>query len=326
MPTNRLNVLVTGGAGFIGSHACKRLAQSGYQPVVLDNLSLGHKAAVKWGPLEVANTGDKDRITEIVSRYNPVAIMHFAGFTSVSASVADPATYYRNNVVQTEVLLQAILEHKRIPFIYSSSASVYGLPEKMPITEDFPLHPMNPYGSNKAAVERMLAEAGATNGMSWVALRYFNAGGADPDGEIGENHDPETHLIPAVIRSALTDTCVSIFGDDYDTPDGTCIRDYVHVMDIAAAHVLALQYMIGGGASGAFNLANARGYSVKEVIATVERVCGRPIAVKQTPRRMGDPATLIGSAERARAAFGWRPTLSDLEQQIRDAWNWLSTQ
>jgi UDP-arabinose 4-epimerase len=318
-----LDVLVTGGAGFIGSHACKRLAAGGYRPVVL--VSRGRRDAVKWGPLETGSTGDRNRVTEVLDKYKPVAVMHFASYTSISESVADPLLYYTNNVDRTSVLLRAVLDHKPVPFIFSSSASVYGLPKKVPVSEDSPLAPINPYGANKVAVERMLADIGAAKAMPWTALRYFNAAGADPEGEIGENHAPETHLIPQVLRAALSGTPLSIFGDNYDTPDGTCVRDYVHVMDIAEAHVLALKFLLGGGRSGPFNLANARGHSVKEVIAVARLVCDRPIAVKPAPRRAGDPAALVGSAERARAVLGWTPARSDLDQQIRDAWNWFKS-
>jgi UDP-arabinose 4-epimerase len=318
---DRLDVLVTGGAGFIGSHACKRLAAGGFRPVVLDDLSRSHRDAVKWGPLETGSTGDRNRVTEILDKYHPVAVMHFASYTSVSESVADPLRYYTNNVDGTSVLLRAVLDHKPVPFIFSSSAAVYGLPKKVPVSEDSLLAPINPYGANKVAVERMLADMGAAKSMPWAALRSFNAAGADPEGEIGQNHNPETHLIPQVIRAALNGTPVSIFGDNYDTPDGTCIRDYVHVMDIADAHVLALKHLLGGGKSGPFNLASARGHSVKEVIAAASPICGHPIAVKLAARRPGDPAALVGSAERARAVLGWMPARPDLELQIRDAWN-----
>jgi UDP-arabinose 4-epimerase len=327
MPVSELpkTVLVAGGAGFIGSHACKRLAAAGYQPVVVDDLSRGHREAVKWGPIEVANTGDRRRIAEILDRYQPAAVMHFANFTSVSESVADPQLYYANNVDGTAALLDAILRRNPVPFVFSSSAAVYGLPKNVPVNEDHPLAPINPYGANKVAVEHMLADAGSAKRLPWAALRYFNAAGADPEGEIGENHDPETHLVPLAIRAAQRGTSLAIFGDDYDTPDGTCIRDYVHVMDIAEAHVLALKYLLGGGKSGTFNLANARGYSVKDVIAAVARITGRPVATKLEPRRPGDPATLVGSAERARARFGWAPVRSSLDEQIRDACNWFAS-
>ena len=316
---------MTGGAGFIGSHVCKRLAASGYRPVALDDLSGGRKEAVKWGPLEIVSTGTRASITEILDKYQPAAVVHFAGLTSISASVANPLLYYTNNVDHTAVLLRAIANHKPVPFIYSSSASVYGQPNKTLVTEDSPLAPISPYGANKVAVERMLADAGAAKAMPWAALRCFNAAGADPDGEIGENHDPETHLIPLTIRAALNGTPVTIFGDNHDTPDGTCIRDYVHVTDIAEAHVLALKYLLNGGRSGPFNVASGRGHSVKEVIAAATPICGRPVTIKIARRRAGDPAAVVGSVERARAALGWTPAHSGLDQQIRDALNWWRT-
>jgi UDP-arabinose 4-epimerase len=320
-----LDILVTGGAGFIGSHVCKRLAASGYRPVALDDLSRGRRDAVKWGPLEAGSIGDRIRITEILDKYKPAAVMHLASLTSISESVANPLLYYTNNVDYTTTLLRAVTDHKPIPFIYCSSASVYGLPAKTPVLEDSPLAPISPYGANKVAVERMLADTGAAKTMPWAALRCFNASGADPNGEIGESHDPETHLIPLTIRAALSGTSVTIFGNNYETPDGTCIRDYVHVADIAEAHVLALKYLLNGGRSGPFNVASARGHSVKEVIAAATSICGRPIAIKIAPRRAGDPAVLVGSVERARAALGWTPERSGLDQQIRDALSWLQT-
>jgi UDP-arabinose 4-epimerase len=320
-----LDILVTGGAGFIGSHVCKRLAASGYRPVALDDLSRGRRDAVKWGPLEAGSIGDRIRITEILDKYKPAAVMHLASLTAISESVANPLLYYTNNVDYTTTLLRAVTDHKPIPFIYCSSASVYGLPAKTPVLEDSPLAPISPYGANKVAVERMLADTGAAKTMPWAALRCFNASGADPNGEIGESHDPETHLIPLTIRAALSGTSVTIFGNNYETPDGTCIRDYVHVADIAEAHVLALKYLLNGGRSGPFNVASARGHSVKEVIAAATSICGRPIAIKIAPRRAGDPAVLVGSVERARAALGWTPERSGLDQQIRDALSWLQT-
>jgi UDP-arabinose 4-epimerase len=320
-----LDILVTGGAGFIGSHVCKRLAASGYRPVALDDLSRGRRDAVKWGPLEAGSIGDRICITEILDKYKPAAVMHLASLTSISASVANPLLYYTNNVDYTAALLRAVTDHKPVPFIYCSSASVYGLPTKAPVSEDSPLAPISPYGANKVAVERMLADTGAAKAMPWAALRCFNAAGADPNGEIGESHDPETHLIPLTIRAALSGTSVTIFGNNYETPDGTCIRDYVHVADIAEAHVLALKYLLNGGKSGPFNVASTRGHSVKEVIAAATPICGRPIAIKIAPRRAGDPAMLVGSVERARAALGWTPERSGLDQQIRDALNWLQT-
>lgn len=322
LPTH---VLVTGGAGFIGSHACKVLAARGFVPVVYDNLSRGHREAVRWGPLEVGEISDGVRLKQVLERYRPAAIMHFAAFAYVGESVEQPLLYYQNNVVGSAALLKAIVDFKPLPFVFSSSCATYGVPTKLPINEDHPQRPINPYGSSKLFVEQMLADIGAAHGLPWMALRYFNAAGSDPDREIGEEHEPETHLIPLVLRAARDRIPVNVLGSDYDTPDGTCIRDYVHVLDIADAHVLALQYLLAGGASCAVNLANARGYSVNEVIAMAERVTHCTIPVTRAARRRGDPAVLIGSAERARAVLGWRPLRSRIEVQIEDAWNWTAS-
>ena len=317
------NIIVTGGAGFIGSHVCKVLARRGFVPVTYDNLSRGHREAVKFGPLEVGEIADSARVLALLQKYRPAAVMHFAALAYVGESVQKPALYHSNNVDGTAGLLRAIEGYAFIPFVFSSTCATYGVPEKLPITEDHPQRPINPYGQTKLVVEEMLADMGRTSGLPWVALRYFNAAGSDPDCEIGEVHDPETHLIPLVLMAARNRTAVKIFGADYDTPDGTCVRDYVHVADIADAHIRALEYLLGGGDSLALNLANARGHSVKEVIAVSERVCGCKITAEVTARREGDPAILVGSAERARAVLGWSPQRSDLEVQIADAWRWL---
>jgi UDP-arabinose 4-epimerase len=318
-----LNILVTGGAGFIGSHVCKVLAHRKLVPVVYDNLSRGHRSAVKWGPLEVGEIADSHRLREVLDKYQPAAVMHFAAYINVGESVQKPVLYYYNNVAATASLLQTLIDHKPIPFVFSSTAAVYGMPEKVPIPEDHPLRPINPYGWSKLFVETMLADAGRAHKLPWIALRYFNAAGSDPDGEIGEQHDPETHLIPLVIRAALGNSAIQVFGTDYDTTDGTCVRDYIHVMDIADAHVRALDHLLSGGESCALNLANAQGFSVKEVISAAERVCGRQIKVQTTARRPGDPAVLIGAADRAHALLRWKPARSDLGLQIADAWNWF---
>jgi UDP-arabinose 4-epimerase len=319
-----MKILVTGGAGYIGSHVCKVLAAKGFEPVVFDNLSRGNRWAVKWGPLEVGDIADSVTLRRVLEQHRPAAVMHFAAYAYVGESVENPLLYYGNNVTGTAALLRAILDFKPIPFIFSSTCSTYGVPEVIPIPEDHPQRPINPYGFSKVVVERMLADLNTAGGLRSVALRYFNAVGADPDGEIGEAHDPETHLIPLVLAAARDGNPVNVFGDDYGTADGTCVRDYIHVIDIAEAHVRALEYLLGGGESCALNLANARGHSVKEVIAAAERVSGKSIQVRMAPRRAGDPAILIGSREQARAILGWEPTRSDLEIQINDAWNWMS--
>lgn len=318
-----MNILITGGAGYIGSHACKLLAANGHLPISYDNLSRGHRASVKWGPLELGDLEDRQRLHDVLTRYQPDAVMHFAAFAYVGESVENPLRYYRNNVAGSIALLETLIEHRPIPTIFSSSCVTYGIPQRIPITEDHRQLPINPYGHSKLLVEQMLADAGKAHLLPWVALRYFNAAGADPDGEIGENHDPETHLIPLVLRAARDKTAVKIFGTDYDTPDGTCVRDYVHVMDIADAHLRALEYLVAGGASRAFNLANAQGYSVREVIVAAEQVCERPIAIEVAARRPGDPPCLVGSADDARNVLGWKPGRSALKTQIADAWQWI---
>lgn len=317
-----MKILVTGGAGYIGSHTCKALAARGHLPIVYDNLSRGNRWAVKWGPLEEGDIRDNGRLETVLETYRPDAVMHFAAFAYVGESVENPLLYYENNVGGTASLLRSVLSYRRIPFVFSSTCATYGIPEQTPIPESAPQRPVNPYGHSKLFVERILADLEQAACLPWVALRYFNAAGSDPEGEIGEAHDPETHLIPLVIRAAQTGTPVQIFGDDYETPDGTCIRDYIHVCDLADAHVAALDYLAHGGKSRAFNLANARGYSVKEVVTCVEKVAARPVPVQTTARRPGDPAILIGDGREARTILGWSPRRSDLSVQIADAWNW----
>jgi UDP-glucose-4-epimerase GalE len=317
-----MKILVTGGAGYIGSHACKLLAHKGFVPVVLDDLSKGNRWAVKWGPFEQGNIADSARVLGVLEQYRPVAVLHFAAYSEVGESVRQPLRYYRNNIAGTAALLQTLLDFKPLPVVFSSTCATYGMPDTVPIPEDHPQRPINPYGFSKLAVERMLADLDVAHGLRSVVLRYFNAAGADPEGEIGEAHDPETHLIPLVLAAARDGKAVNVFGSDYDTADGTCVRDYIHVVDLAEAHIRAIEYLLQGGASCSLNLANARGYSVKEVIAAAERVCGKPISVNLGPRRAGDPAILIGSAERARAILDWKAT-RELTAQIEDAWNWM---
>jgi UDP-arabinose 4-epimerase len=318
-----LKILVTGGAGFIGSHTCKALAAKGFEPVAYDNLSRGNRWAVKWGPLEEGDIADAGRVRAVLERHRPAAVMHFAAFAYVGESVREPLLYYRNNIGGTTALLQALIDYGPLPFVFSSTCSTYGIPRTVPIPEDHPQNPINSYGFSKMVVERMLGDLELAHGLRSISLRYFNAAGADPEGEIGEAHDPETHLVPLVLAAARDGTSVRVFGTDYETPDGTCIRDYIHVVDIADAHLRALDYLLKGGASCALNLANARGYSVKEVVAAAECVCGRSIRAEMAPRRDGDPPVLIGSAVRAQALLGWRPARSALETQIADAWNWM---
>lgn len=319
-----MNVLVTGGAGYIGSHTCKALAKIGFLPVVYDNLSRGNRWAVKWGPFEEGDISDAERVIEVLEKYNPIGIMHFAAYAYVGESADHPLLYYDNNVLGTLRLLQAIVSFKRIPVIFSSSCATYGIPNSVPITEDHPQRPVSPYGRSKLFVEQILADVGGVYRLPWMALRYFNAAGADPEGEIGEAHTPETHLVPLVIKAAQTRTAVRVYGTDYATDDGTCVRDYIHVSDVADAHTRALNYLLQEGESCAVNLANTRGYSVLEVIAAVERVCGLRIAREEASRRGGDPPKLIGDASRARNLLGWEPQRSELEVQIQDAWSWAS--
>jgi UDP-glucose-4-epimerase GalE len=321
-----MNILVTGGAGYIGSHACKALAAKGYCPITYDNLSRGNVWAVKWGPLERGDIGDAQRLRSVLHKYQPRALMHFAAYAYVGESVEQPLLYYENNFYGTLVLLRTLLDYQCTPVVFSSSCATYGIPERIPIAEDHPQRPINPYGHSKLFVERMLADLNVASGLPSIALRYFNAAGADPDGEIGEAHDPEPHLIPLVLAAARTGAPVRIFGDDYDTADGSCVRDYVHVSDIADAHVQALEHLLNGGNSCELNLANARGYSVKEVIAAAEIVCGHSIPAETAARRSGDPPVLIGDASRARALLNWKPTRSELQIQISDAWRWMLKQ
>jgi UDP-glucose-4-epimerase GalE len=318
-----LNILVTGGAGYIGSHVCKALAAKGYVLITFDNLSRGNLWAVKWGVLERGDIADADQLRLVLEKYKPGALMHFAAYAYVGESVERPLLYYENNFVGTATLLRTVIDHQSVPVVFSSTCATYGIPERVPIAEDHPQRPINPYGSSKLFVERMLADVNVACGLPWMALRYFNAAGADPDGQIGEVHDPETHLIPLVLAAARSRRPVRIFGTDYNTPDGSCVRDYIHVTDIADAHVRALEYLLAGGRSCALNLANAGGYSVKEVIAAAETVCGHPIESEFVARRQGDAPVLIGDASRAHALLGWKPRRSGLEMQIADAWRWM---
>lgn len=316
-------ILVSGGAGYIGSHACKALAAAGWTPVTYDNLVHGHEWAVQWGPLEIGDTLDRARLDAVLKAHNPVAVMHFAAFTSVGESVADPDKYWRNNRDGTLSLLDAMEAHGIRRFVFSSTAAVYGTPEAVPIPESAPKRPINPYGATKWAIEEALAERGASQGLTSTALRYFNAAGADPDGLTGEDHDPETHLIPLALAAAAgKGPPLTLFGEDYPTEDGTCIRDYIHVTDLAAAHVRALQRM--GEGYKAYNLGTGQGASVKRILATIERVTGRSVPHSIGPRREGDPAALVADPARAMAELDWRPRLSDLDTIVRTAWNWIN--
>jgi len=321
-----MNILVTGGAGYVGSHVCKALAAKGHVPITYDNLSRGNAWAVKWGPFEKGDIADTERVRAVLERYRPRALMHFAAYAYVKESVEQPLLYYGNNFAGSVALLQTLIDYHAIPVVFSSSCATYGVPEQVPIAEEHPQRPINPYGFSKLFVERMLTDFNVAYGLRSVALRYFNAAGADPQGEIGEAHLPETHLIPLVLAAGRSGNTVRIYGGDYDTPDGSCVRDYIHVSDIADAHVRALDYLLNGGDSCALNLANARGYSVKEVIAAAETVCGRAISSQVVIRRPGDPPVLVGDASRAQSLLGWKPNRSKLQTQIGDAWNWMKGQ
>lgn len=321
-----MRVLVTGGAGYIGSHTAKALARSSYEPVVLDDLSTGHREAAKWGPLVEGSLDNADLISRVIEDYEVTAVMHFAASLLVGESMIQPQKYFWNNVVNTLRLLSAMLAAGVKHIVFSSSAAVYGMPSQVPIPEDHALGPINPYGETKLMMERALHWYGVAYGLRSASLRYFNAAGADAEGELGENHHPETHLVPLVIQSALGQRpVVEIFGTDYPTPDGTAVRDYIHVTDLAEAHVLALRYLVSGGESVALNLGTGRGYSVREVVAAVERVNGgRTPPFREAPRRAGDPATLVAAPGRANGLLGWQPQHSDLDNIVRTAWHWHS--
>ena len=320
-------VLVTGGAGYIGSHAALCLQMSGFRVVVLDNLVQGHKNVVEnalGAELIVGDVGNRALLDSIFAAYNVIAVMHFAAYAYVGESVTSPAKYYRNNVVSTLTLLEAMQAANINTLIFSSTCATYGLPITLPITEEHPQQPINPYGISKLTVERMLSDFGRAYGLQFVIFRYFNAAGADPFGQLGENHQPETHLIPLALQVASGQfDAISIFGTDYPTPDGTCIRDYIHVSDLARAHVAGLQHLLNGGSSEAFNLSNGDGFSVKEVIATVRNVTSRPVAVRECPRRLGDPPILVGSADKASAVLNWQPQYAELKTIVAHAWQWF---
>lgn len=316
-------ILVTGGAGYIGSHACKALAAAGYEPVSFDNLVYGHEWAVKWGPLEVGDVSDRGRLDQVIEKYQPAAIMHFAAYAYVGESVQHPGKYYRNNVAGTLTLLEAMRDHGIRDIVFSSTCATYGVPAQVPISEVEPLKPISPYGMSKYVVERMLADFDVAHGLKSVSLRYFNAAGADEEGQVGEDHDPETHLIPLAIGAVLgTNDPLTIFGDDYPTPDGTCIRDYVHVADLAEAHVKAIEYLANGNESGVFNLGTGTGYSVKEIVDAVSQISGQQVPFSFGPRRSGDPAVLYSSTSLANEVLGWTAIHSSLDKIIGSAWNW----
>jgi UDP-glucose 4-epimerase len=319
-------VLIIGGAGYIGSHMCKYLANHGYTPVVLDNLIYGHREAVKWGPFIEGSMADAPLLKQIFSEHEIAAVMHFAAFCYVGESVTEPAKYYQNNVAATLTLLQTMVEQRVNNFIFSSSCATYGEPVEIPMTEDHPKNPINPYGRTKLMVEQILEDFREAYGLKSTSLRYFNAAGADPEGELGEDHRPDTHLIPLVLQTALRQReAINIFGDDYPTKDGTCIRDYIHIEDLSQAHLLALEKLFKGEPGDQYNLGNGDGHSVKEVIETAREVTGKTIPAQVTERRAGDPAVLISSSDKAFKELGWKPQYPDLKDIIATAWRWHSS-
>lgn len=316
------NILVTGGAGYIGSHTVKQLIESGYHVVALDDMSSGHAKAIGSVSFEKADIGDKGAMNEVFKKYDIEALIHFASRIVVSESVKDPLMYYAQNVAGTINVLQAMVAHGVKKIIFSSSAAVYGTPDGNPIEESAAIRPISPYGKSKSIVEGILADAGKAYQLRSVSLRYFNATGANPDSTNGEDHNPETHLIPLVLRAAINNAPVSIFGNDYETPDGTCIRDYIHVDDLASAHVLALKYLLDGGASKALNLGNGKGFSIKEVVTAVEKVTGLKVTMSFEKRREGDPAVLVASSDKAKELLHWEPKYTKLEDIIKTSYDW----
>ena len=319
------HLLVTGGAGYIGSHTLRGLQRAGHSAVVFDDLRAGREQLVKGAPLVRGDVRDPRAVARVFDEHGPFdGVLHFAGLLSVPESVAKPLLYYSNNVHGSQVLLEAALAAGTRAFVLSSSAAVYGHPTVQPIPETVPLAPINPYGASKVHVERMLADAETAHGLRWAALRYFNACGADLDGDLGECHDPETHLIPVALEAAAgLREALPLYGTDYPTRDGTCVRDYIHVTDLATAHVLAVEALIGGRSLGPRNLATGRGTTNKEILAAVEAVVGCPVPVKIAPRRPGDPPELVADATRFRSEFNWEPRHSDLPTVVRTAWAWL---
>lgn len=321
------NILVTGGAGYIGSHTCKLLAASGHAPIVYDNLSNGHRDAVRWGSFEAGDITDGERLREVIRAHEPQSVIHFAGLIEVGISVADPAAFYQTNMNGSLTLLRAMVDEGVGSLVFSSSAAVYGQPKSVPIPEEAPCAPINPYGATKRAVEEMLSYFATAHGLRYAALRYFNAAGADPDGDLGERHDPESHLIPLVLFAALDQRPqIDIYGTDYPTPDGTAVRDYAHVSDLANAHVAALDYLANNPEPLIANLGTGAGYSVRQVVDTCRRITGRDIPARDAPRRAGDPPQLVAAVERAHERLGWRARMSDLDTIVATAWAWHRAQ
>lgn len=315
-------VLVTGGAGYVGAHACLRLHEAGYEPVVMDNLSNGHASFVQWGPLEQGDIRDGARLAEVFRRYQPAAVMHFAARIEVGESMTNPSIYYDVNVGGSASVIEAALDAGVKNLVFSSTCATYGNNSDESIDEGHPQHPQNPYGRSKLMVEQILSDVGDRQGLSFTVLRYFNAAGADPQGRIGERHDPETHAVPLLIQTALGQRpTFSIYGHDYETRDGTAVRDYVHVLDLADAHVAAMERLLAGGKSDSFNLGTGRGTSVFELIEAVKKTSGRDFPLEWAPRRPGDAAALVANGAKAREVLGWCPRLS-LDDIVADAWRW----
>lgn len=322
-----IKILVVGGAGYIGAHMVKDLLHAGYEVVTLDDLSTGYREMLAGGTFVEGSLGDPGVINTVFSDHQIAAVMHFAAFSQVGESMENPLKYYRNNLAATTILLSAMVRHGVKRFIFSSTAAVYGEPVKVPITEDHPCNPTNPYGATKVAVERMLRDCDAAYGLKHISLRYFNAAGADESGTIGEKHNPETHLIPLVLEVAAGEReDIKVFGTNYPTADGTCIRDYIHVSDLTQAHLLALEYLLKGDESAVYNLGNSRGSSVNEVIELARKVTGQQIPSVEADARPGDPAVLVASSDKIRSELGWRPRYEDLETIIKTAWKWHQKQ
>ena len=318
-----MNILITGGAGYIGSHVVNALGENGHDIIVFDNLSTGHDWAVLYGKLEVGNLEDSSHLNNVINTFRPDAVMHFAASIQVEESVREPLKYYRNNVANTLNLLDTMGRNGIRNFIYSSSAAVYGIPERLLVDESVPLHPINPYGASKAMVETVLGDIANTVDFNYIALRYFNVAGADPKTRIGQAYLDATHLITRALKTAQGDfTKLSIFGTDYPTPDGTCIRDYIHVVDLANAHLLALDYLMETRKSDIMNCGYGRGFSVREVVAAAKKVTGINFTVEEAPRRAGDPPQLVADSTKLRSMTGWQPLYDDLEFIIRTAWEW----
>lgn len=315
-------VLVAGGAGYVGSHTCLRLAEAGYRPVVFDNLSNGHRRFVQWGPFEHGDIRDRARLDEVFARWKPAAVLHFAALIEVGESVRHPGRFYETNVGGAANLIEAARDSGVDALVFSSTCATYGDPVRLPMDEDHPQAPLNPYGRSKLMIEQALADMDRYAGFRSVRLRYFNAAGCDPEGRIGERHDPETHAIPLALQAALGRRAgFSVFGTDYETRDGTAVRDYVHVLDLADAHVLALKRLLEGGESGVFNLGTGTGTTVRELVETIRAVTGRPFPVSEAPRRDGDAPVLVADNRRAREVLGWAPRYG-LEDIVRHAWDW----